>query len=191
MTIIWCMVPEIWSATETIFCHSGPFFALLPPYGPRKSKFWKNEKNTWRYYHFTNKNDSHMMHGSSDMECNEQNFLSFWTAFALLPPNNLKNQNFEKWKKHLEILPFYTCLSCMTILWCMVPEIWSLTDRVFCHFGPFLAFYATNSLKYQNFEKLKKTHGSWDIAHKWFNYCFSFWAISCPFTSLTAWKIKI
>ena len=29
-------------------------FALLPPYGPRKSKLWKNKKNTWRYYHFTN-----------------------------------------------------------------------------------------------------------------------------------------
>ena len=24
------------------FCHSGPFFVLLPPNGPRKSKFWKN-----------------------------------------------------------------------------------------------------------------------------------------------------
>ena len=28
-------------------------FALLPLYGPRKSKFWKNEQHTWRYY-FTN-----------------------------------------------------------------------------------------------------------------------------------------
>ena len=50
---IWCMVPEIWSTTEIIFCHSGLFFALLPPYGPRKSKFWKNEKKPTRYYHFT------------------------------------------------------------------------------------------------------------------------------------------
>ena len=29
------------------------FYHLLP-HGPRKSKFWKNEKNIWRYYHFTN-----------------------------------------------------------------------------------------------------------------------------------------
>ena len=35
------------------FCHSRPFFALLPPYGPRKSKLWKNEQHIWRYYHFT------------------------------------------------------------------------------------------------------------------------------------------
>ena len=54
LLIIWCMVPEIWSAIDIIFCYSGLFFALLPLYWPRKSKFWKNEKNTWRYYHFTN-----------------------------------------------------------------------------------------------------------------------------------------
>ena len=29
-------------------------FGLLTPYGPRKSKFWKNEQHTWRYYQFTN-----------------------------------------------------------------------------------------------------------------------------------------
>ena len=48
----------------------------------QKSKILKKWKNTWRYYHFTNINDSHMMHGSSDMECNRQNFLSFWTVFC-------------------------------------------------------------------------------------------------------------
>ena len=39
---------------QAIFCHSRPIFALLPPYRPRKSKFLKKEKHTWRYYHFTN-----------------------------------------------------------------------------------------------------------------------------------------
>ena len=52
--MIWCMVLKIWRATDIIFCHSGPFFALLAPYGPKKLKFWKNERSTWRYYHFTN-----------------------------------------------------------------------------------------------------------------------------------------
>ena len=28
------MVPEIWSATDVIFCHFGLFFALLPPPPP-------------------------------------------------------------------------------------------------------------------------------------------------------------
>ena len=45
MTIIWCMVSEISSATHIIFSCFGPFFTLLPPpLQPRKSKFWKNEK---------------------------------------------------------------------------------------------------------------------------------------------------
>ena len=54
MIITWCMALEIWSVNDRIFliildC----FFALLPPKQLRKSKFWKNEKITWRYYHFT------------------------------------------------------------------------------------------------------------------------------------------
>ena len=45
----------------------------------------------------------------------------------------------------------------MTITWCMVPEIWSMTDRTtFCHFGPFFALFPPNNLKNQNFEKMKK-----------------------------------
>ena len=41
----------------------------------------------------------------------------------------------------------------MTIPSCMVPEIWSMKDRIFC--GPFLTFYAPNNTKNQNFEKMK------------------------------------
>ena len=43
-----------------------------------------------------------MIFGFSDMECNRQHFLSFWTIFCpftSLPPKNPKNQNFEKLKK--------------------------------------------------------------------------------------------
>ena len=41
----------------------------------------------------------------------------------------------------------------------MVPKIWSLSDRSFCHFGPFYALLPANNLKNKNFEKLKKTPG--------------------------------
>ena len=41
--IIWCTVPEIRSETDRIFCHFGPFFALLP----------HNPKIHLRYHHFT------------------------------------------------------------------------------------------------------------------------------------------
>ena len=75
-TIIWCMLTQTWSVTDIIFCHFRPFFALLPHYWTRKSKFGKNVK------------------------------------------------------KHLETLSFYTCVPLIKIIWCMVPEIWSATDRI-------------------------------------------------------------
>ena len=34
-------------------------------------------------------------------------------------------------------------------------------------------------------------YGSWDMVHDRCNCYFSFWANFCPFTPLTAWKIKI
>ena len=40
-----------------------------------------------------------MIYGSWDIECDVQNFLSFWNIFCpFTPPNNSKNQNFEKMK---------------------------------------------------------------------------------------------
>ena len=46
-----------------------------------------------------NTSDNHIIWYSWDTENNRQNFLSFWAFFALLPTNNLKNQNFEKMEK--------------------------------------------------------------------------------------------
>ena len=51
----------------------------------------------------------------------------------------------------------------MKILWCIVPEIWSTTDKIFSHFGP---FYTPNNPENQNFEKMKKTPGDIIILHK-------------------------
>ena len=96
------------------FCHSGPFFALLPPYNAhllwtQKIKIFKKiGKNTGRYYHFTNINDSHMM---SDTECNGQHFLSFWTGFCSFTPlTTQKIKIWKKFKKCLETLSFYKCV---------------------------------------------------------------------------------
>ena len=65
----------------------------------------------------------------------------FWTC---------RNNNCEKaiswksifWKnekKCLEILSFYTSVPYMTIIWCIVSEIWNATYIIFCHFVPFFA----------------------------------------------------
>ena len=41
----------------------------------------------------------------------------------------------------------------------MVPQIWSATDRIFCHFKLFFALLPPNNLKAQNLEKMKKRPG--------------------------------
>ena len=78
------------------------------------------------------------MYGSWDIKCKGQSFFINLGHFLLSDhPNNPKNQNFEKTK----ITPgvsFYTCVPQMTI-WCMVPDISSVTDIVFCHYGLFFA----------------------------------------------------
>ena len=95
MTVIWCMVPEIWSVTD-IF---SSFWTVFCPFTPLPM----NPEN-----HFTNINNSYMMYGSSDMESNGQNFLSFWTvSCSFTPLTTQKMKILKKWKNFLEI-SFYT-----------------------------------------------------------------------------------
>ena len=134
-------------------------------------------------------------------------FCHFGPFFTfLLPLITQKIKIFKKWKNHLEILSFYTCVSWMTIIWWVVPEIWIVTFCVIL--DCFLPFYPPNNPKNQNFEKMRKTHGdiiilhmytkndnhmmydSWDIERDRQNF-LSFGTIFCPFTLLTTWKIKI
>ena len=146
-----------------------------------------------------------MMYGSWDMECKRQFFVILDHFLPLYPPMDPENQNFLKdRKKNLHTLSFYKHDSHM----CMVPQIWSATNRLFCHFGPFFAlFYNSTNLKNQNFKKMKKPLGdiiALHMYHKWKSYVWllrygtsdgqnflSFWTIFCPFTLLTTQKIKI
>ena len=83
MTIIWCMVPEIWSMTDIIFCHSGPFF--------------------FSFY---------TCNGSWVMECNRHNFFVILDRFLPFYPHTFRKiKILKKRKKHLEI-SFYTCVPC-------------------------------------------------------------------------------
>ena len=97
----------------------------------------------------------------------------------------------------------------MKIIWCMVLEIWSTRDWFFfLILGHFLIFYPTNNLKNQNIEKMKKSArryhhftqvyqkpwSCYTVPERWCGmtnaiFYFSFWAICCSFTTLTAWKI--
>ena len=121
-----------------------------------------------------------------------------------------KPEKSEFWKKRRKLLEtsFYLCVPKSTIICSPFLEIvWDIT---FCHSGSFFALFpplATQKIKI--FKKYKKT--TWrhhyftqvepkiviiyytvpETQHVRFNFYFSFWAIFCPFTTLTAWKKKI
>ena len=78
-------------------------------------------------------NDSHMIYGFSDMECNRQKFLSFWTVFCPFTPL------ITQVKKPLEITSFYNNVPKIMILCYTVPEIWCVTYVIIFHFGSFFA----------------------------------------------------
>ena len=140
--IKWCMLTQVWSATDITFCHFRSFFALLPHYWPRKLIFGKNVKSDWRYYPFT-----HVHHKSRSYDAWFLRYKVQRTKFFVIlghflpfcPPNNPKNQNVEKILKNLEILSFYTCVPQITIIQYMVPEKSSATNIIFGNFGLFFA----------------------------------------------------
>ena len=131
----------------------------------------------------------------------------FGQFFTLLTTNSLKNQNFKKMKKSLEISSFYILVPEIMIISYTVPEIWHMTDViVIFHFGLFFALLPLMAQKIKT-SRLKKMPGdiiilhkctkihdhmlycSWHMACETWNCHFSFWAIFCPFTLLTAPKI--
>ena len=129
------------------FCHFGPFFALYPTIDPNKKNLEKCKKTfslcitqvyyEWRSYHIW----------FLRYKAQQRDFFVILGHFLPFDaPNNSRNQTFEnneekkKKKKmiNLEILSFDTCVPQM--IWCMVPGIWSTTDRIFLildHFCPF------------------------------------------------------
>ena len=81
------MVPEILSVTDRMFCHFGPFFALLP-HNPKNQNFEKSKKTPGDIIilHMCNINDSHVMHGSRDMGCKRQFFVILNCFLPFYPP---------------------------------------------------------------------------------------------------------
>ena len=115
--MIWSTIPYTEQNTLklVILGHFLPFYSSKNPKNQNFDK-WKNFLEISSFYtrapkitilwctfwdtEWDRPNFGHIMYGSWDMECNGQHFLSFWTIFCLSnPPNNLKNQNFEKMNK--------------------------------------------------------------------------------------------
>ena len=110
-------------------------------------------------------NDNHIMYDSWDMNCNRQNFFHFvWDIlypFTLLTTQKIKILKKNKQKKNTWRYHHFTQI---------YQKSWSYAILIIC--------YATTKL-------------SWDMVHNRCNCYFSFWAIFCPFASLTIWKLKI
>ena len=88
------------------FVNLGHFLSFDPP---NNLKILKKLKKTCRdiiILHLCTTNENHMMYGSWNLECDRQNFLSFWTIFypftLPLPTSPLTTQKIKtltKWKK--------------------------------------------------------------------------------------------
>ena len=135
--IIWGTVPLIWNERDRIFfnlCH----FLPSHPLTNWKTKTLKKMKKASRdviILHMCTKNHNHM-YASWDMNCTRHNFLSFCTICCPFPPlTTWKIEISKKWEKKLEISSFYNCVPQITIIWCIVPKVWSMADRIFCHLG--------------------------------------------------------
>ena len=97
-------------------------------------------------------------------------FCNFGLLFALLPlppPSHTHTHTQPKksqfWNNEKKTWRYYnfTHVCHIAIIWCMV---WSMTDQIFCHFGPIFAFYLTNDPKNQNFKKWKN-HTQVKVGH--------------------------
>ena len=101
-----------------IFCP----LTLPPPSCPTppqkntwKIRILKKWKNCWRCHHFT---QVHQKPQSYEVQfwllryrVRHRIFCHFWPFFALLPPNNPENQNFEKMKKASgDIILLHICI---------------------------------------------------------------------------------
>ena len=126
---------------------------------------WKNEKNASRYYHITLAYHKTWSYDVTVMRYQVRQTKVFVNSgyFLLFHPiNNLKNQSLEKTKILLGDIIIFKWKS-----WCMVPEIWSVTDRMFCHFGQLFALLPLPSTLWKNtWKHYHFTH----VNHKWKSY---------------------
>ena len=151
--------------------------------------------------------DNYMMYGSRDMKHDRQNFLSFWTVFCPVTPWQPKKSKF--WKTPGNIIILHKCTKNHNhILYCSLDMAHNRFNCYFSFWAFFSLFTSLTAQKikikkiwkklleiYYHFTIVYQDHDhmlycSWDMVHHRCNY-FSFWAIFCPFTPLTARKIKI
>ena len=148
---------------RTVFCHFGPFLPFDAPNNPKI--FWRNKKACLEILSFYIRVPQMISYDAWFLRYRPQQteFLVISGYFLPFYPNNPENQNFEKIKK----TPGGIIILNMSKnhIWCMIPEIWSTTDKIFLILDHFLPFYTPlsaplppNNSENPNFEKKKKKH---------------------------------
>ena len=146
-----------------------PFFPFYhPPNDPENDNFEKKRKKCLEilsfYIYMCTINEDHMIYGSWSKVQQPENFVILGCFLPFLPPDNPENQNFKIEKKHhwhiiiLQICTINDILVYICTTWYIVPEIWSATDRIFCHSGPFFAHLPPYGPRKSKFFKNEKKH---------------------------------
>ena len=131
MKIIWCIVPEIWSATDRISSHFSPFSCSFIPLTTRQNKLLKKRKKRLDiYHHFTKVWYKWQSHDVWFLRYEAwHNFLLFWIIFCPFTTlATLRPKFSKKWKTRLEISSFYTSVTKAVIICFTVALIWNATD---------------------------------------------------------------
>ena len=130
---------------QTLSGNSGSFFCpfthLKNPPKITILKKWttKNKNARDTILHMGTKNHNHEVQFFRYRVRGTEFFVDMCHFLPFYPLTTWKIKMLKKWKKYLEMSSFYTCVPRIRIIWCMLPEIWSVTDIIFCHFGPIFA----------------------------------------------------
>ena len=168
MKIIWCIVPEIWSATDRILSHFSPFSCSFIPLTTRQNKLLKKRKKRLDiYHHFTKVWYKWQSHDVWFLRYEAwHNFLLFWIIFCPFTTlATLRPKFSKKWKTRLEISSFYTSVTKAVIICFTVALIWNATDVfVVFHFGLFIcALTSLTARKIKNFKNWQKLLDIWSF----------------------------
>ena len=127
MTIIWCMIPEIWSPTDRIFL-SFWIFCPFTPLTTQKLKILKKwKKHLEIYHHFTQVYRKSWSYAIKFLRYGTRLFLFFILGY-FFPFTLLTAQKIIILKKWKSFSSFYTCVPKIVIRWFTVPEIRCATD---------------------------------------------------------------
>ena len=143
----------------------GHFLPFYPPKKTPKSQFWKirdhhfftewdRQNFLWfwaTFCPFTSPSPNYPENQNFEQKKWKQclEMLSFHIYMCTINEDHMTQKTIilKKWKKTPWRYYHLTNVYHKWVIWCMVPEIWSATNRIFCHLDCFLHFYFPNNLK--------------------------------------------